>query len=145
MRCPDCNKFVAYNVDEEPEENSAAVDGVWFTAEYRRVLTCEECGTELKETTFELEHDFEDAVKALPPPDDGHEHEWELESSSCEPTMDLVTKDAKGRQIKSARYMKTLYGVSCDVEVKCSHEGCGAAIEFNVSDSCQASGMDELT
>jgi DnaJ-class molecular chaperone len=63
MRCPQCNKFVSFDTDAEPEEESTDVDGTDFTATYRRVLMCAECGDELKEASIELTHDFDDAIE----------------------------------------------------------------------------------
>ena len=143
MRCPSCNKFVAYDTWVEPEEQDApAAEGGTFTASYRRVLNCEECGEELKEATIEFEYDFsgdEPAVKGKE--SKGHEHEWEI-SCDVQPTTSSQTTDRRGRKITNPRYMKTLYGVCLDVELTCE---CGQKMEFDLEESCSASSMDELT
>jgi hypothetical protein len=42
VRCNQCNKFVAYDTEVEPEEQDAPVaENGSFTASYRRVLNCE--------------------------------------------------------------------------------------------------------
>jgi hypothetical protein len=65
MRCPDCNKFVAYDDSNEPEADDADVDAEGRVSGTVRVyLACAECGTELKEANFDLESDFTDSVTA---------------------------------------------------------------------------------
>lgn len=60
MRCPDCSKFVSMD-NGEPEENSidcSLSGGVLnITAEYRHTRNCADCGTELKDFTFDLNED----------------------------------------------------------------------------------------
>jgi hypothetical protein len=59
MRCPDCNKFVSYDDTTEPEHNLEINDNgdgsMQVTGDVKIVLTCAECGTELKEYTFEVD------------------------------------------------------------------------------------------
>lgn len=56
MRCPDCNKFVSYANDEEPEIDTEEIDGVGnYTIEVRLPKNCAECGTELKSNSFTFE------------------------------------------------------------------------------------------
>ncbi len=108
MRCPDCNKFVAYDTEIEPEEeDNPSCTGIEFSASYRRVLACAECGTELKEGTVELSYDFaaevaepkktpaedEDAAESEALAADGddpaeHEHVFEVDNCDAEPTTD---------------------------------------------------------
>lgn len=157
MRCPDCNKFVSYDVDVEPEEEQQDVTGTTFTATYRRTLTCQDCGTELKEGSIDLEYNFEadiqEATDASEPKNSGtakpeHEHEWEIEECYVEATTDTKTTcvvKGKVKKITNPRYMTQLYGVSCDVTLKCGHDGCESTVNFTVSDTLEASGMDEMT
>ncbi len=157
MRCPQCNKFVSYDTDVEPEEESQDVEGTTFTGSYRRVLQCGDCGEDLKELTIEVEHDFSGDVveteaskeeadkvdeKSADKASKPHEHEFEIESCAVSATTGSVTKDRHGRPITRARYMATLYGVECAVEVKCE---CGATAEFTAEASERASSFDELT
>lgn len=58
MRCPDCQKFVAYGDPEFEVDDAEAQDGQ-LVASIRMVLPCEDCGTELKETTFDVDERFE--------------------------------------------------------------------------------------
>jgi hypothetical protein len=147
MRCPNCNKFVPFDTEVEPEEESQEVDDMTFKASYRRVLQCGECGEDLKEATLEVEYDFSKDVQDEE--EEGkpkqHEHEFEIESCEVEPTTGAVTKDRNGRTIRSSRYMKTLYGVKCSVEVKCGVEGCEAQASFDCEQDEQASAFEELS
>lgn len=58
MRCPDCNKFVPYDTEVDPEESGdVEFDGETFRATFTRTLTCGECGSELKSAEIEIEVD----------------------------------------------------------------------------------------
>ena len=65
-RCPDCNKFVSYDEDYEPEVSDEAVniDGegedatATITATIRIALPCAECSTELAETSLDWEYEI---------------------------------------------------------------------------------------
>lgn len=65
MICPSCNKFAAYNTDNEPEIELQCEAGQ-VTGTVRIWLTSECCGDELKETNFDVEMDLtEDILDAL--------------------------------------------------------------------------------
>ena len=153
MRCPSCNKFVSYDTDVSPEENSQEIDGTRFVASYRRVLTCGDCGEELKDAEIEVEYDFSgdiDDIRKQAAREEGvkdeehekHEHSFEIDSCDVSATTGSVTKDRLGRPIRNSRYMATLYGVECQVEVKCE---CGAEASFTVEGDERASSFNELT
>ena len=58
MRCENCQKFVSYDTEVEPEEsNSPELNDGIFTASFRRVLSCADCGSEMKEAEIEIEVD----------------------------------------------------------------------------------------
>lgn len=58
MRCPDCNKFVSFDTEQDPEESNASIDAQGHVAiNVRIVNSCADCGTELKEAEFVLESD----------------------------------------------------------------------------------------
>ena len=135
MRCPDCAKMVSYDTEADVETQSGPeVSGNTVTAEYRRVLTCAECGTELKEANFNLEMEIttEDCQSIAELCPDGTPHDWLIsEEGTVEPTME-----------SGSRYAKTFYGVdvydgrvTCD---KCKLEG-----YFKGSDKEAASNLDE--
>lgn len=143
MRCPDCNKFVAYDTDQDPEVESdpelvKTDDELHFTTSYRRILPCGDCGTELKEGTIEIDH----VVEGLPDKDDlleegvaPHEHEWFVDNTDAQASTNAV-----GR----GRGMKTFYGVDLCVTLKCEHENCDAEFEFECAGELQASCFDEV-
>lgn len=139
MRCPDCNKMVSYDTEVEPEEQdepTVTEDG-HLTASYRRVLTCADCGTELKESLFEFDLD----LVFDPPLSAECEHEWEVDVSAS-PTEDVQRIDRRGKPITNPRYQARLYGVELSGSVKCT--ACNGSAEVSVSDTVQASSMDEL-
>lgn len=160
MRCPDCNKFVSYD-EPEAESNSVGVDGDDLSLETVVRLNCAECGTALKEYTFEtgitMSHDCppqEPATPADADPDgdespEPNEFGWEEGDEQYEVedegeptgTSRVQTKDRNGKPIKSARYMKTFYGFSQSVDVKCLK--CGETFTVEVDDEAQASDFEE--
>lgn len=144
MRCDNCAKMVSYDTDVEPEvQDDPSFEGDTVSFSVRRVLTCQDCGSEMKETTldFNLDMTLSEDKPTSTPCEDGHE--WELDGElSLEPTTEMQTKDRHGKPIKSARYMKTMYGVEASGEAVCQH--CGQKATFSGNESCQASGFDEL-
>lgn len=135
MRCPDCNKFVSYDTDVEPEEidalelNSAGE----LTGEFRRVLTCQDCSQELKELTFSISESVE-----VP---EGCEHEFEV-SVHAEATTNIQATDMRGNPIKNPRYMKTLYGIEFNGKATCSN--CNCSVDINLTVEEAASNFEEL-
>ena len=137
MRCPDCNKFVPYDTEVDPEENNEPeFDGVEFRGEYRRVLNCEECGLELKAADLEVAASEleEESLK------DGCEHEWEVEAEAT-PGTKVIDTDRYGRKIKYRRYMRTEYGVEVSFSATCSK--CNGQVTATGEAWVAASGMDE--
>lgn len=132
MRCPDCNKFTSYDDGAEPEVQSGpdVNEDAVVTASVRIVLPCADCGTELKEATFDLEEPPDDADFAAAHRGEGH-------SLSVEETGCSMTSRSEGR----GRGTRTFYGADLDVTVTCE---CGAKVEFTLSDEERASSMDEL-
>ena len=146
MRCSNCNKFVPYDTEVDPEEESEPeVTDQNVTATYRRVLTCGECGEELKEATIEIEGEIscdkpcgehEPAPGTASDKELGNseaEHEWEIESCTA-----TATERSEGR----GRGLKTFYGVAVEIELKCT--ACGAEHTQSFDGDEQASSFDEL-
>jgi len=162
MRCPDCNKFVpngdpeaevqsGENFEAEIEETERAEDGktiiertllIKCEPEVRVMIPCGECGTELKDTTFNFEMEHSHECEKLPKetPAEGIEIEGTIEA---EATDDYKTKDRHGKAIKNPRYQAHLYGAEVTATVTCPF--CQEQIEFSESDSIESSSMDELT
>jgi len=149
MRCPDCNKFVP-NGDPEAEVQS----GEDFTAEIedgelvikcepevRVMIPCGECGTELKDTTFNFEMEYSHKCEKLPKETpDNVEIEGEIE---VEATDYYKTKDRHGKPITNSRYQAHLYGAEVTATSTCPF--CQESIEFTEQDEIESSCMDELT
>lgn len=138
MRCPDCGKFVPYDTEAEPEENSGPeFDGQTLTASYDRVLNCEQCGTELKRGTI----DFEVYVDFTHEGDCSEDDQEYTVDVTAEPTTDTNTTDRHGKPITNQRYMATLYGIQLSGTVRC--DACGVEADVDYTESLAASAMDE--
>ena len=140
MRCPSCEKFVPYDTEVDPEVTSdPEVSGNTVQMEVRRVLSCGECGEELKEANLSMEAD----ITTDEPCKEGEEHEWDVEGSpDVSNTERSEMHDRHGRPIKSARYRRTYYGAEATVDVKCTK--CDHTVQVQLQGEEQASGMDEL-
>ncbi len=170
MRCPDCSKMVSYDEPQATVESEEVSDEGLVSIEVRLVLPCAECGTELKETTFNFEIDLE---HTCPEGDQicecGHrrsshtpicsfsgmckcseyrekEARFEVELEDPETTEEYRPRFAtnKKREQKPIpmRYQKHFYGVSVSGTAICNK--CEEEIPFDDKDDVQASGMEEL-
>ena len=112
-----------------------------FTATIRRVLPCAECGTELKEYSFEFEHNLDDELPSgdakcqYPDAEDGA-HAFEMVGADASNTERMETTDRKDRKIRNSRYMTHYYGAQLDVLVKCTH--CSHTLVFTLDDEASA-------
>lgn len=144
MRCPDCNKFVSYDDSTEPEIDVDIDDKGNVTGNVRIVLTCQECGMELKEATFDIDMDFSDAF-------DDPADEWDVEATGelecrVQTSMEKRLKSGKVKVVRfKPRYYKTFYGARLGVTVTNGEGGGKREVEREWYDEVQASGMDELT
>jgi hypothetical protein len=143
MRCPDCNKFVAFDemrCDEvefslDEESGQVTVSGTVY-------LPCAECGTDLKSLSVDGEVDmaerFEAAPESYAPEGRREDTAWveknvevsyvwegsEPEASATERTQNTTrrfnkkTKQWVETPIKNPRYMKTFRGVEAEGTVK---------------------------
>lgn len=142
MRCPDCNKFVSFDTDTEPEiEANVEQDGS-VGVQARIVNTCAECSTELKEANFS--NDDDSLVEEVA------EHKktcaamkLDVKDAEASRTDRRQTHDRRGKPIRNPRYQKQYYGYEATVAVVC--ETCGHEFpDVKVEDESAASGMDEL-
>lgn len=162
MRCPDCNKFVSFDTDTEPELSLSVDDEGVVSGTARIVNTCAECSQELKEATLDVEIDLsaevtahrdekraerladarkEDPAATIDDSDnDGHDG-LEIDEESAERTDRVQRTDRHGKPITKSRYMKTFYGADVNVTVKFA---CGETFDGTDSPEVQAGGMDEL-
>lgn len=142
-RCPSCEKFVALEAGD-PEVQSSEVDETGqVSVEVRFVLTCQDCGEEMKETTFNFDKvpdELENHLEAHREAGD-KDVSLSLEEPSFEAEDRYEDKDRKGKKIKNYRYMKHMWGVRGEATVECS---CGKSFSLELFDEVQASGMDEL-
>lgn len=146
MRCPDCMKFVSLEM-AEPEDEGLIVDGVTLTGTVRIHRDCADCSQELKEFSFDVDHELDhpagDCPSQLPEDDDAYaEPDIELVSVDLSAAERTQTTDRNGKRITNPRYMKSLFGYDGSAQLRCGH--CSAEWEEAFSDEVQASGMDEL-
>lgn len=132
MRCPDCNKFAAYNDSTDPEVEIELADDGTFSGTVRVVLTHDECGTELKEASFDFEGEIPEDIVAV---HKGDGHSLDLESGDAE-----LTSRSEGK----GRYAKTFYGYRASFDLACSCNGAEGLWSTEFTDDMQASHMDEL-
>lgn len=143
MRCNDCNRFVGYD-EQDPEVNDIQIDesGV-VTVEVRIANACDQCGTELKEATFNLEADMSAECEGhtqdtIPEPKEGEEpveHELSVEECSSE-----RTSRSDGKEGTPSRYRRTYYGVRVEFEIHCS---CGKLGAMQTHKQKNAAGIEE--
>lgn len=136
-RCTDCNKFVSYG-DIQTEIVDERVDGDMVIIEVRIVLTCADCGAELKEATLEFEQEIDHECASA----ETDEERYEITASSADATDRRQTKDRHGKPIKNPRYAKQFYGASVAVGVKC--RWCGETFDVSGDVEEQASAFEEL-
>lgn len=154
-RCNDCNKFVSYDEDAEPEVDSADVTGDELTVEVRRILNCSECSTELKSASFTIEVNLGEqevqppatANESWTPCEDGHEWEGEDDltvenNDRRETTKEKMLKSGK-KVIKPIkfRFQRMYYGVHVSGDLTCAK--CQGHVSIDTGDECQASGLDD--
>lgn len=144
MRCPDCNKFVSFDSETDPEISDEAVaeDGT-VTANVRIVNNCSECGTELKEATLELDlpADKELIAHIAKCPDAKKPDGLTVDEISGSRTDRIQRTDRHGKPIRNPRYMRRYYGADITASVACA---CGETIQLHGQVETQASGMEEL-
>jgi len=144
MRCPDCNKFVSFDTDNDPEVNDERVDEAGLVSvEVRIVNTCGECGTELKDTTLNFDVDLTTEVAAhyeeKPECKAANDLSVEIEATRTDRRQ---THDRKGKLITNSRYQKQFYGAEAEATVTCGC--CSESFTATAGDEVQASSMDEL-
>lgn len=121
-RCPDCNLFVGVEL-ADPEMSLDVSDGE-VTGEVRLVLCCAECGTELSETSADVQMEFEHP--------ENEKHSVGIHEENAEP-QDYY--EGKGR---GARHF---YAAEVSVALECS---CGWKAGVTVTVSEQASFFESM-
>jgi len=143
MRCNDCNKFVSFDTETEPEVTVDVDSEGVVTGDCRIVNTCAECGSELTEATMTVDVDLSSDIAEHRAENDEEpgEHDTLEVDADGERTERTEDKDRNGKPIESSRYMKRFYGASVTVTVECK---CGEKFEGTWSADVQASSMDSL-
>lgn len=164
MRCPSCEKFVSFETESEPEEENQDITGTDFSTEYRRVLTCAECGDELKSHSIEFNHDLMDEMTGpnsisskcngspkeapkvpldAPPIGDNSEEpvkdEAELEDEANEEhewEIEEAVAEATTEPVmgKNKKPLKNTVSYGIKLHVICTCARCGESIEFDCED-----------
>jgi ribosomal protein L44E len=138
MRCPDCEKFVPFEPGD-PEISGEEVDNGTVTGQVRIVLTCGECGTELKEANLDFDMAFEHECEKVKEDEEPEFDEPVLEAENVDDYRPKV--DEKGKPVPS-RFQKHYYGAEITGTVKC--KTCGEEIELDaVTVDEQSSAMDD--
>lgn len=160
MRCPGCNKFPAFNIEDleveldvdgeyesqdDPEETAEETIArtkeatAKITGTCRIVLTSECCGEECKEANLDVEAEvqIERAQGCVCDLAEGLEVEGEGMSGDR-----YATEDRNGKPIKSSRYSKHFYCADITIIVTCACGASKATVEWK--DEVQAGEMDEL-
>ena len=143
-RCSDCNKFVGLE-QGEPEVQDLEIDETGeVTGQVRVILTCADCGSEIKEAYIDLDEtpssELEDHIADHAEAGEDAES-LEVEEVSIEETDRMQTTDRNGKQIKNWRYMRHFYGFELQVKITCS---CGAEFEASICGEEQASAFEDM-
>lgn len=141
MRCPDCNKFVSFDTDTDPEVTVSVDNEGHVSGDVRIVNNCAECGQELKEANFSVDVDLSNAVAEHKKESEETEHRLDVDIEDLSRTDHRQTVDRKGKPIRNPRYQKQMYGAEGTIALTCS---CGWAASEQWSDEVQGSGMEEL-
>jgi tartrate dehydratase beta subunit/fumarate hydratase class I family protein len=136
-RCNDCGKFVGLEEGEPEIEGEVEVDGNAVSATVNLSRNCVDCGTELKQGSFELGDDVAFDAGCI----DDKGHEWECVSDSPEFTV-TDRMDDQGGKIKHQRFMKRMIGVEGTIELTCTR--CKAATAVELKDEMSASNFDDV-
>lgn len=126
MRCPDCNRFVSF--EQQDPEIDVEVNGTQVEGSVRLVLSCAECGGELKEANIDFTEDIEHTCKS-----EGDDADYVLLDAGGE-----VTDRFEGK----GRYARHFYGADITVGVRCEDCKKEFSVEFSVEE--QASAFEEL-
>jgi hypothetical protein len=118
VRCEQCCKFVSYDEPQMDVQDESIDEDGNILVSVHMVLPCMECGTELKETIFELETQIEHECKH-------------------------AKKEASGvKKPVPSRYQTHYYSVWVSGRATCSK--CKEQIDFTMTDEISAGGMEEI-
>jgi hypothetical protein len=153
-RCPDCNKFVSLDSEQDPECSLDVDESGEVTGSIQIANACAECGTEM----FTAEFDAATGPDAIIRTEDSmtladwlkrcqefkatgalaEDEDDEIEMEVDEGDMERTTRtEGKGRGTR------TFYGARVGFTVKVTFRGATSEFEGSVEDDIQASSMDQ--
>lgn len=147
MRCPDCNKFVSFDTEQDPEID-VDINDTEIVGSCRIVNTCAECSQELKEANLDVSVDVASEIESHT--ETCEECKTARESGTLDLRVDhdggsrfdeMVTKDRHGKPITKSRYMKHKYGAQAVFTVTFP---CGEDAQAEWSGFTYGSWMEEL-
>jgi|SRR5580765_202693 hypothetical protein len=130
--CPSCNKFAGLEL-QDPEVNSVELNDKTISVEVRIVRNSSCCNDEMKEYTFNVDHEIDGDLEA------------KMDAIlKDDPNAEFDVEDNGAEQVEEggSRYAKSYYGFTMTVPVKHGDDTLG---EVTIADKVAASGMDELT
>lgn len=144
MKCSNCPQFTSKDTENELEGDLEIDAAGVITGDVRIFNTCQECGNELEEYTFNVHIDLSQEVAQHR--DDIHSEDKDLcelsmVDESIERTDETQQKDRNGKLITRARYKRRYYGIEVSVGVSC--DDCEMTLaEGTFTDRVAASGME---
>jgi len=155
-RCPDCNKFVSIDSEQDPEVNlDASETGV--TGDVQIANACADCGTELRTATLDVNVDAENLQN-----EDGvtlatwYEGLTEAAKETAQFEVEETETERTSRSEGKGRSTHTFYGATVQFDVTVTFEVPVADTDSDdveekrmifsgtFSDDVQASSMDEV-
>ena len=170
-RCPDCNKFVSLDSEQDPEVSIDVDEEGHVTGSVQIANACEQCGTEMYTAEFDVNVSTSDITRS--------EDDKTLETflSECKATKEQAEKDAAQRSLDfpnlseaeagspedldveleveesdmertsrsegKGRGTRTFYGARVGFTVKATFRGATHEFEGSFEDDIQASSMDQ--
>lgn len=137
MRCPECNKFMSFDDSAEPELD-LDTDGGEVNGSARIVLTCAECGTEMKDATFAVDIDLAGSIP----------EGYEIEDSEITTQSAEMTTRQQGRNVFYGCAIEVTIALKVKLEAEDPNEAPAELTSLTISkswsDEIPASEMDEL-
>lgn len=153
-RCPDCNKFVSTDSEQDPEVSIDVDENGEVTGSIQIANACAECGTEMHTADFDVCVDPNDITRSEDekslaaflaeckqkketgalPLDEDDDIELEVDEGDTERTS---------RTEGNGRGTRTFYGARVGFTVKVTFRGVTSEFEGSVEDDIQASSMDQ--
>lgn len=135
-RCGDCHKYVSLDTDTDPEVNNVEVDDDGaVSVEVRIVNTCAECGTELRDYTFNTDDGIQSEVAT-------HLETEHNQDNPAELTIEEMSVERTERQSQVKKNAPIFCGYSLDYKITCS---CGFEHIDTITDDIEKSEMEDMS